>query len=151
VTTGGEVPEPKLHVVKILNARELVISGGAAANLSEGDVVRVLSKALPLEDPISGEDIGELVTTKAVLKIYQVAPRYALARTFRTRRVKVGGGVGTGGLGNIFSPPQYETRTESLVRDRSLDLPGDLAVDVGDVVELWTGPVEDVPSVTRWT
>lgn len=138
----------RLHVVRVLNARELVISGGSEAGLSEGNVVRVVSPAVALKDPISGEDLGQLATTKAVLRVYQVAPKYALARTYRTKKVNVGGSGNS--FGNIFSPPKYETRTETLLRDSSLDVSGDLAIEVGDIVEPWEGTVGDIPSVTTW-
>lgn len=152
MSEGREPAETRLHVVQVLNARELVISGGSEAGLSEDDIVRVLAPVVALKDPVTGEDLGELVTAKAVLRVYQVAPKYALARTFRSRRVKTGGGGLLGGYttANVFSPPKYETRTETLLRDTRFDISGEMAVEAGDPVELWDGSVDDVPSVTTW-
>lgn len=139
---------PTFRVVRVLNARELVVSGGEQAGLGIDDVLRVLGEPFQLEDPVTGEDLGSLRTTKALVRVYDVAPRYALARTFRSRQVRVSGSP-MGAL-DLFSPPKYETRTETLERDRSSDLTGDGAVQVGDLVERWEGAVEDVPSVTAW-
>lgn len=140
----------ELHVVKVLNAREMVVSGGAEANLEVDMILRVLGNEVDLEDPLTGEALGQLKTTKLLVRIYDVAPKYALARTFRTRRVNVGGrGIGGTGL-DLFSPPKYETRTETLERDSSFDVKGESAVSPGDQLEIWDGGADDVPSVTAW-
>jgi hypothetical protein len=141
--------EPELYVVKVLNAREVVISGGKAAGIQEGDMFSILSNADPIKDPKTGEVLGDLVVSKALVKVYQVSEKFALAQTFRTKRVKVGGGVG-GGITDIFNPPKYETRKETLVRDASYDVQGDLAVEPGDPVRRWDGEPDDAPSANVW-
>lgn len=141
----------RLRVIRILNDRELVVSGGSDAGLEEDDLLRILGPEVELRDPETGEDLGLLRTTKALVRIYNVAKKYALARTFRSRRVLVSGTPSRLGFGELFSPPKYETRTETLERDPDHDVSSEGAVEVGDPVEVWDGAVDDVPSVTAWT
>jgi len=88
---------------------------------------------------------------KTVLRVYDVKDKFALARTFRTRRVNVGG-VG-GGISAFFEPARYETRTETIRRSRQAGdaiSPEDSIVEVGDRVEVFTGDVNDIPSSSVW-
>jgi hypothetical protein len=89
------------------------------------------------------------VVSKALVKVYQVSEKFALAQTFRTKRVKVSGGIG-GGITDVFNPPKYETRKETLVRDASYEVRGDLAVEPGDPVRRWEGSPDDAPSTNVW-
>lgn len=144
---------PTLHVVRVLNAREVVVSGGADAGLSADTLLRILGKTEDLIDPVTGENLGTLKATKALVRIYDVAQRYALARTFRTKRIQVGGGMGNPAtkLTSMFAPPEYETRTETLAKDPTTAFfTDDLAVEPGDPVEIWSGNASDVPSTTVW-
>lgn len=141
---------PDLYVVKVLNARELVIAGSGLERVSEGMTLRVIGEPVPLQDPVTGEHLGTLTGTKVLLRVYDIASKYALARTFRSKSVLIRGTPALRGLGDLFSPPEYETRTETLQRDSSKDLSGESAVQTGDHVEIYEGPVDEVPGVTVW-
>lgn len=143
-----------MKVVRVMSDREIAVSGGAEAGLKVGDVLLVLSQPTPITDPDTNELLGEVVTNKAVVRVYDVKERFALARTFRTRSVNLGGhGLPSSVLGKYFEPPKYEVRTETLRRDPDSDGPMSAAesvVKVGDRVEVFEGDVKDVPSSTVW-
>ncbi|THJ67804.1 hypothetical protein E8P82_02915 [Arthrobacter echini] len=135
-----------LYVVRVLNERELAISGGSAAGVYEHQLYSVLAPGEKLEDPKTGEVLGELLTAKALVKVYEVSEKFALARTFRSKRVKVSGGLALGV--DLFNPPKYETRTETLVRGASYDSSSKIAVEPGDPVKRWDGPEDEAPSTS---
>lgn len=142
-----------IRVAEILNDRELALTGGASNGLAVGDVLRIVTQqATQIRDPETGEPLGEIVRTKAIVRVYEVQERFALARTFRTRRVNVGG-QGTSSFAGIFEAPKYETRVETLRRDpsgeRALD-EAESVVAVGDVAEIVEGKADDIPTSTVW-
>ncbi|MEH3076184.1 MAG: hypothetical protein PGN11_05825 [Quadrisphaera sp.] len=142
----------ELKVVRLMTDRELAVSGGESAGLKTGDVLLVLGEPITIEDPDTGEVLGEVVNHKAVVRVYDVKERFALARTFRTRQVNVGGSVGIG-LSNIFEAPKYERRTETLRRAPKAGneiFAAESVVEVGDRVEVFHGDVKDVPSLSVW-
>lgn len=132
-----------LRVLRVLNERELVIAGPAVPELDEGDIVRVLGDPDPIEDPDSGEVLGTVRSTKVLLRVYNIEPKFALARTFRSEQVQVPQGIGAG----LFAPPKFETRTELLSTNESHSQ----AIKVGDIVEVWEGASTDAPNVTAWS
>lgn len=144
----------KLKVARVINDRELAITGGSDAGVQVGDVLMVLGKPVQILDPGSQEPLGEVATSKAVVRVYEVQERFCLARTFRQKRVNVGGdGLAGAGLGRFFEPPKYETRTETLRRNPELGLDIDedeAVVQVGDSVEAFSGETDDIPSSTVW-
>lgn len=140
-----------MKVVRIMSDREVAVSGGAEAGLALNDVLLILGEPVEIRDPDSDELLGEIVPNKAVVRVYDVKDRFALARTFRTRRVNVGGSGSS--FSRIFEPPRYETRTETLRRSRSagdIITPDESVVQVGDVVEKFKGDINDIPSSTVW-
>ena len=145
-----------IRVVDILTDRELALSGGAEQGLEVGDVLRILpGKPRAVVDPETGDVLGEIVQTKAVVRVYEVQDRFCLARTFRTRQVNVGGGgIGSTSaiFGRIFEPPKYEVRVETLRKDPSLGTvidPSESIVEVGDIAEKVEGEdVNDLPTNT---
>lgn len=148
MTTSG------IKVVRVISDREIAVSGGAEAGLDVGDVLLVLSEPTPITDPDTGEVLGEVVSNKAVLRVYDVKERFALARTFRTRTVNMGGqGMPSSVLGKYFEPPKYEIRTETLRHDPDADSPlsaAESVVKIGDPVEIFEGDAKDVPTSTVW-
>ncbi len=145
-----------VKVVDIINDREIALSGGGIQGLEVDDVLRIVSaKPRVIKDP-EGEVLGEIVQTKAVVRVYDVQPKFALARTFRTREVNVGGqGGGVLAFGRIFDPPKYETRVETLRRDPTkgapVTNPDDLVVQIGDLAEkVERSSVDDIPSASIW-
>jgi len=130
----------QLHVVDVLNNRELIVSGGAEAGLQEEDVLSVLGEPTDIVDPISKEVLGQLVAAKVLVQVYQTAEKYALARTFRNKKVRVGGAIT-----DVFSPPKYELQKETLSSGGVLTDGKDLSVRAGDAVQIWEGPIDDAP------
>jgi len=108
-------------------------------------------------DPETKEVLGQIVSTKAAVRVYDVRERFALARTYRTQTVNVGG---TGQLDPLagsrtaFQPPKYVTRVETLRRAKDAGQPidpKDAAVHVGDIAELVDeDEADDLPSATAW-
>ncbi len=144
----------RLRIAKILNDREVAVTGGTVSGLEVDDVLKVVaSKAEEIRDPDTSEVLGKIVRSKAVVRVYEVQERFALARTFRTRRVNIGGS-GVGAFAQIFDAPRYETRVETLRRDPSksgtVGEAPETVVEVGDIVEKVEGPVDDVPSAAVW-
>ncbi len=144
----------RLRIAKILNDREVAVTGGRESGLEVDDVLKVMSsKAEEIRDPDTSEVLGKIVRTKAVVRVYEVQQRFALARTFRTRRVNIGG-RGVGAFAHIFDAPRYETRVETLRREPSksgtVEEPFETVVEVGDIVEKVEGAVDDVPSAAVW-
>lgn len=142
-----------IRVVDILTDRELALSGGITAGLAEGDILRILpGTPREIRDPDTDEVLGQVAHAKAVVQVYESQEKFCLARTFRTRRVNVGG---TGGaFGNLFSAPQYEHRVETLERDPQKGSPidpDDVVVEIGDIAEkVDRGEIEDLPTNTLW-
>lgn len=146
-----------IKVVDILTDRELALNAGATDGLAVGDVMRILPSApRRITDPETGEVLGEVAQAKAVVRIYEVQERFCLARTFRSRRVNVGGqGLGSAGVfGRMFEAPKYETRVETLRRDASKGSPidpEDSVVEIGDVAEkVDAEDTNDLPTNTLW-
>ncbi len=145
-----------IRVAEIFNDRELALTGGSANGLAVDDVLRIFDRSgKEIRDPDTNEVLGEIVRTKAVIRVYEVQDRFALARTFRTRKVNLGGTGGMAQFGKIFEAPQWETRVETLRRDpdRAVwgDAPKDSIVAVGDLAEkIGDQIVDDIPSYTIW-
>ncbi len=142
-----------MKVVKVITDREVAVSGGAEAGIAIGDTLLILGPPIQIKDPDNDEILGEVVTNKAVVRVYDVKDRFALARTFRTRTVNLGGTGAFNPLGKIFEAPKYETRTETLRRSKEAGdvlSPQESIVEVGDPVEKFKGDDEDVPSSTVW-
>lgn len=142
-----------MKVVSVITDREVAVSGGAEAGIEPGDTLLILGEPVQISDPDSGEVLGEVVPNKAVVRVYDVKDRFALARTFRSRTVNLGGSGVLNPLGKYFDPPKYETRTETLRRSPAAGdflSPEESIVEVGDRVEKFDGDVKDVPSSTVW-
>ena len=137
-------------VAGILNSRELAINIGANAGVEVDMVFKVLGES-ELKDPDSGEDLGVVRYEKGRVKIVKVEEKFAIARTFETYEVNIGGmGFDFGGLldstasaeARLFAPPQWITRVQTLKYEHTgLELPErkdetSLYIKVGDVVEL---------------
>lgn len=144
---------PSMKILAVITDREVAVSGGADAGVTVGDTLLIIGSPVSITDPETEEVLGEIVRTKAVVRVYDVKERFALARTFRNRRVNVGG-VGDGNLfGKIFEAPKWETRTETLRRSPDAGeilAPEESIVEVGDRVEKFDGDIGDIPSSTVW-
>src|SRR4051812_26924278 len=79
-------------VARILNARELAINRGAAHGVQEGMRFAVLDDSgEDIQDPDTGEILGSVVRQKVDVEVFSVQDQLSLARTFKSRRVNVGG------------------------------------------------------------
>ena len=134
-------------VAAILNERDLVVNRGADAGVKEGMRFKVTESKLLLEDPDTGETLGDLDQEKIRVKIVEVRPKFSIAKTYETYIVNVGGTAPntlTGWLRQTL-PRQEVTRVRTLRNDDNISLaPMDEAssfVKVGDpVVEVENGP-----------
>lgn len=146
-----------IRVAEIFNDRELALTGGSTSGVAVDDVFRIFDPSgKEIRDPDTDEVLGEIIRTKAIVRVYEVQDRFALARTYRTRKVNVGGtGGGLAQFGRIFEAPQWETRVETLRRDPEKgtwgDAPKDSIVAVGDLAEKISDQnIDDIPSYTIW-
>jgi hypothetical protein len=71
-----------------------------------------------IEDPETGEDLGSVYRTKVRVEVVIVKERLAIARTYITKQVNVGG-TGLGGFGDAFKPPRWINRFETLKADEA--------------------------------
>lgn len=130
-------PAIKGLVARVLNSRELVINKGRADGVKVGMIFHVKDrKAEDIPDPETGDVLGSVNRPKVDVKIVSVEDNLAIARTFRSRQVNVGGILPD--ISPIFLPPKFERRYETLKTDESTweELDEDESfVKVGDPVE----------------
>lgn len=142
-------------VAKIVSDREVILNKGLEHGLKGGDYVAVIDPSTQsVRDPGTGEELGGLKRIKAVLRVVEAAPKLALAMTFRTKRVRVSGGLGSPTLAGMFAEPKYETRVETLKFDPEAGLPIDdeeSVISTNDPFEVVTEEeAEDTRTVTLW-
>ncbi|NJI61167.1 hypothetical protein HCX50_17205 [Microbacterium oxydans] len=143
------------QVAKLVSDREVILNRGKTHGIAAGDFVIVIDpETTSVADPETGEDLGGLKRIKAVLRVVEVADKLSLARTFRTRKVRVSGGMGSGGISNILAEPKYEVRVETLELDPLAGRPlseDASAIATGDPFEVTTKEeAEDQRTVTLW-
>lgn len=104
-------------VARILNSRHVALNIGSNNGVCPGMNFDILD---PIEDvildPDTGEALGSFRRPKVRVRVTIVQGKMCLAETYRTNRVNVGGS-GFGGTSNLFSPPKWETRYETLKTD----------------------------------
>ena len=136
------LPEDKRirgRVARVLNSQEVAINRGTRDGVRLGMVFSVLStKGADINDPETGELLGSVDVEKTRVKVTIVEERLSVASTFRTIRTNVGGrGLG---LANIFEPPKWETRVETLELEESSKIElseSETIVRTGDPVVQW--------------
>jgi hypothetical protein len=108
-------------VARILNSRELVINRGTEAGVKLGMRFAVLDTAGEgIRDPETGESLGSVRKPKIQVEVSQVSARLAVARTYRSLRINVGGrGTAVGDIARLFAPPQFVDRYETLKADEA--------------------------------
>ena len=117
-------------VAKILNSRELALNIGKQQGVESGMLFDILSDAgLDIKDPDTDEELGSVDLPKTRVKITRVYDTLSVASTYRTKRVRVGGGVGPVGIGSLFEPPVWETHHETLKASGSFERSGE---DLGE-------------------
>lgn len=111
MTSRGEPIRGK--VARVLNAREVALNKGRVDGIETGMVFKILSPSgTAIHDPDTGEPLGSVELEKTSVRVTSVQDRVCVASTFRTRKVNVGGS-GFGST-NMFEPPKWETRVETL-------------------------------------
>ena len=113
-----EVKRIRGKVARVLNSQEVAINKGREDGVRLRMIFSILStKGAEITDPETGELLGSVDVEKTRVKVTIVEERLSVASTFRTTRTNVGG---TGlGIGNLFQPPKWETRVESLELDET--------------------------------
>lgn len=141
-------------VARVNSDRELIVNRGSEHGVTEGMLFRVKGTELEVKDPDTGDVIGSVSKVKVVVRVEEVDEKFSIARTFRTRRVNVGGAYeGLSGLSKMLQPPRWETRVETLRRDRQQGEeipPGESVVSIGDVVETADEDDLDAATTTNW-
>lgn len=144
-------------VAEVVSDREVILNRGSEHGVRPGMYFAILDPgAVGITDPDTDEPLGDIKVVKVVVRAVEVAPKITLARTFRTRRVNVGGsgGLGIGALARAMQEPEFVEQVEKLTLDRNsprkID-PNDSAVGRGDPFEsAEPEEVEDVRSITVW-
>ncbi|WIY00077.1 hypothetical protein QRX60_39425 [Amycolatopsis mongoliensis] len=140
-------------VAQVTSDRELIINRGSLHGVVEGMVFRVKGSPVEVLDPDTNEVIGQIAKVKVLIRAVEVAERFCIARTFRSRKVNVGGRFEGVSLANAFQPPKWETRYETLRRDPSAGesiSPDQSVVSIGDSVELAQEEDFDAEATTVW-
>ena len=103
-------------VARILNSRELVINVGSKDGVVVGMHFDVLDpKGEDITDPETGDVLGSLERPKVRVQIVMVQERLSVASTYKKKVVNIGGrGLGNIGFSELFMPPKYVSKYESL-------------------------------------
>ncbi len=157
----AEIVEPDERifgkVAEVVSDREVILNRGAKHGVRAGMYFAILDpSAVGITDPDTGEPLGDIKMVKIVVRAIEVGPKLTLARTFRTRRVNVGGtgALGFGAIARGMQEPEWVEKVEKLTLDRNsprkID-PKDSVVGRGDPFEsALPEEVEDVRSITVW-
>ncbi|MEW2508403.1 hypothetical protein AB0878_48890 [Amycolatopsis sp. NPDC047767] len=140
-------------VAQVTSDRELIINRGEQDGVTEGMTFRVKGQPISVVDPDTKEEIGTIAKVKVVVRVVEVAERFCIARTFRSRKINVGGDHPGLGISGMFQPPKWETRVETLRRDPSADTEisaTESIVSVGDLVELADPDDLEAEATTIW-
>jgi hypothetical protein len=138
-------------VIRILNDREVVINRGQMSGLAEGAFIGVIDpETEDLTDPETGENLGSIRRYKVALKVTQLSERLAIAATYKTKQVNVGGlGDPNGGILGVtktMAPRRYVTQVEKLRLSENAGKPlgpSESRVQEGDRFEVITEEIAD--------
>jgi hypothetical protein len=144
-------------VAEVISDREVVLNRGSTHGVREGMYFAILNPdTQQVTDPETGESLGGIRAVNVTVVAVEVAPKLTLARTFRTKRVNVGGnGVNWGRLlRGDNEEPNYVEQIERLTlrpdSPRRID-PSQSVVQRGDPFESADQyEVSDVRSITMW-
>ena len=106
-------------VAKVLNSRELVINRGSEHGVQVDMLFDVLQPGgEDIKDPETGEVMGSLERPKIRVKIVEVQEKMAVASTYQTYEVNIGGLGGFARLSSDFermlTPPKIVRKVETL-------------------------------------
>ena len=133
--TKTQVKPIRGKVARVLNDREVAINRGSTDGVELGMKFAILSDdSQEIIDPDTQESLGRIENRKVRVRVASVYERMAVAETFDTRRVNIGGnGIGIG----VFTPPKWVDRYETLKRgDSNVNALSEFEsyVSVGDTV-----------------
>lgn len=129
-------------VARVLNSREVAINIGSANGVEIGMKFDIMSdKKEDILDPDTSDVLGSLDRPKVRVSISYVMDKFAVASTYKTRSVNVGGVGGIGpSFAKLLSPPKWietvetlktsERTWEDLDESQSYVKTGDLVVQV---------------------
>ena len=106
------------QVATILNTREVALNIGSVDNVLVGMHFNVLDKKIEIIDPESKEVLGTETDIKRQLEITRVEDQYSIAST-RHERVNLGGAGLATNMMELYGPPDWVTRYETLKRTDS--------------------------------
>ncbi|MGP9615252.1 hypothetical protein ACT3TE_18590 [Brachybacterium sp. AOP42-B2-9] len=136
-------------VAKVNSDRELIINRGHDAGVEPGDYFYIMGDPVEITDPDNGETLGEMTPIKAVVRVREVGTRFCIARTYRTRKVKVADAKEGSSymqsimnpLGGLLQPPtpeKYETRVDTFRVDPQEGVhidESESVVSIGDIAQ----------------
>ena len=137
------------RVAQILTSREVAINLGEDDGVKLGMYFDILhEQGQDIEDPDTGEVLGNIERPKVRVKVTHVQDRLSLASTYKKKRVNVGGNYQD--LSRAFSraltPPRWVTKYETIKADEkaweNLD-EQDSYVRIGDPVVLVLPVLDD--------
>jgi hypothetical protein len=123
-------------VANILNERDLVINKGSEDGVSEGMFFKVTQPDVPVRDPDSGTELGVLTREKIRVRVFEIHPRFSVAKTYETYKAPVPS-VAETAIAAFRS--QMVTRTRKIIAEPSpnkrvtIDVEGS-SVSIGDTV-----------------
>ena len=71
-------------VAKVLNTRDLVINKGESDGVCKGMLFQVIQPDEPIWDPDSGVELGVLARDKIKVRVVDLRPHFAVAKTYET-------------------------------------------------------------------
>ena len=104
-------------VARILDTRHLVLNIGTSQGVIVGMYFDVLDpKGENITDPDTGEVLGSIDRPKVRVQVVKSEEKLSVAATFRKKEVNVGGRInlGTSSLADMFLPPKYVAKYETL-------------------------------------
>ena len=129
-------------VARVLNEREIAINIGAAHGVDVGMYFDVMDACEDIRDPDTDEVLGSIERPRVRVKITYVQDKLAVASTYKSKQINIGGvslypGLGYGRIARALMPPNWVTKYESL--KKSGDTPDildedDSSVKTGDPV-----------------
>ncbi len=127
-------------VAWVLNSREIAINIGVADGVTMGMFFDVEYPYGAIKDPDTNEVLGSIKRTKVRVQITEVQEKLAVASTYRSTRVNLGGaGFDFGPFSRALMPSEWITKYETLKKsDRKILIEDideeDSFVKVGDPV-----------------
>lgn len=135
-------------VASIVNATELTINRGTKAGVREGMKFGILDPATEtVVDPDTQRVLGRLWRPKVVVQIISVDEEFALAKTYFTERVNLGGSA-LAGLTRMFEPQRWMEKRETFTApDTGWQeiTESESVVKVGDIARQITRHLENDP------